>query len=245
MKEILKCSASLFGKLIIVNIMSFFLVISLSVLATAAFTQNIGYTAYGTLEGSSESVKLYDHYNADGEDTLRADYEAKGYTVTESKLRSEISATGNIVFLAVSQLCCFMLLASFIYPKLWDMGTKDSNLVHFKHKNEDTLKGLKAGLIAIIPSAAVLLFLAFTSSGISSKLPTVLYKFANSSLYTAVHLIVGNATTFGELSPLSFVWLFLLLAVVPLISFAAYFLGYRNISLGEKFIYKKSKADKT
>lgn len=245
MKEILKCAVSLFGKLIMVNIMCFFLVISLSVLSTAVFTQNIGYTAYGTLEGSDESVKLYEHYTADGEDTLRADYEAKGYTITESKLRSEISGVGNAVFLTVSQLCCFMLLASFIYPKLWEMGTKDSNLVHFKHKNEDVFKGLKAGLAAVVPSVAVLLFLAVTSGGISSKFPIVIYKFANSSFYTFIHLIVGKATVFGELSFVSFILLFIISAIVPLISFIAYYLGYKNISVGEKFIYKKNKANQS
>ena len=47
MKEILKDGGKLFLKTIVVNIMCFFLVISFSVLTTAAFSKNIGYTAYG------------------------------------------------------------------------------------------------------------------------------------------------------------------------------------------------------
>ena len=48
MKENFKTGAKLFLKLIVVNIMCFFVVMSFSVLATAAFTKNVGYKAYGT-----------------------------------------------------------------------------------------------------------------------------------------------------------------------------------------------------
>lgn len=241
MKEIFKGGASLFGRLIIINIMCFFLAISFSVLCTAAFTQVIGYTAYGTLKDSKESVQLYEHYTSDGEDLKRAEYEAQGYTITESKIRSQVSPVGNRVYLAATQICCLVMLVSFIYPGFWQMGTKDSNLVHFKHKPEDKLKGLKCGLIAIIPSVLLLLFLTVTSKGISSSFPTVLYKFIHSSLYSFIQLAVSGSATFGELSVGAILLLFLLLLAVPLISCAAYLLGYKNISLGEKFIYKKNK----
>ena len=46
MKENFKTGAKLFLKLIVVNIMCFFVVMSFSVLATAAFTKNVGYKAY-------------------------------------------------------------------------------------------------------------------------------------------------------------------------------------------------------
>lgn len=241
MKEIFKSGVSLFGKIIVVNIMCFFLVVSLTVLSTAVFTKNIGYVAYGTLEGSEESVKLYEHYTADGDDNKRAEYEEKGYDITESSIRSQISDTGNTVFLTVTQILCLLLLIAFIYPNFWQMGTKDSNLVHFKHKKEDKFKGLKAGLIAIIPAAALLLFLAVTMNNISANFPTVLYKFMNSSVYTFIQLATGNTATFGELSVVAIIVFFLLLLIVPLVAWIAYLLGYKNISLGEKFIYKKNK----
>jgi len=242
MKEIFKSGAGLFGKLIIVNIMCFFLVISLSVLCTAAFTENIGYIAYGTKEGSEESVELYKHYTADGDDTQREKFEDEGYTITESNIRSEISSTGNKVFLIVTQVLCLMLLIAFIYPKFWNMGTRDSNLVHFKHKKEDKLKGLKAGSIAIIPPVLLLLFLAVTKSGLSASFPIVLYKFMNSSVYSLVHVAAGSATKFSELSIVAILIMFVLLLIIPATAYVAYMLGYKNISLGEKFIYKKNKA---
>ena len=91
MKEIFKNSISLFGRIVTINIMCFFLVISLSVLITAAFSENIGYVAMGTSSENEQSVELYRHYYEDGEDTKRAEYEENGYTVSESKIRSEVS----------------------------------------------------------------------------------------------------------------------------------------------------------
>ncbi len=237
MKEIIKNSLSLFGRTIVIDIMCFFLVISLSVLITAAFSENIGYIALGTTSESEQSVELYRHYYEDGDDTKRAEYEEDGYTITESKIRSEVSKTGNTVFLIVSGIFCIVLLVSFIYPKFWQMGTKDSNLVHFKHKKEDELKGLKCGLLAIIPSLILLIVITF----IIPDTQTALYKFLNCSVFTFVDLIIGSSETFRDISILQFLGLALLKALIPITSYTAYLLGYKNISLGEKLIYKKDK----
>lgn len=237
MKEILKNSLSLFGRTIVIDIMCFFMVISLSVLATAAFSENIGYIAYGVSSESEESKELYRHYYEDGEDIKKAEYEENGYTISESKIRSEISKTGNSVFLTVSAIFCLILTVSFVYPKFWQMGTKDSNLVHFKHKNEDKLKGLKCGILAVIPGILLLIAFAF----IIPNTQTALYKFLNCNSYTFIHLILGSAKTFKDLSILQILGLLLLKAIVPLTAYVAYLLGYKNISLGEKFIYKKNK----
>lgn len=237
MKEIVKNSLSLFGRTIVIDIMCFFLVISLSVLITAAFSENIGYIALGTTSESEQSVELYRHYYEDGDDTKRAEYEGDGYTITESKIRSAVSKTGNAVFLTLSGIFCTVLLVSFIYPKFWQMGTKDSNLVHFKHKKEDKLKGLTCGLIAIIPGLILLVVITF----IIPDTQTALYKFLNCSVYTFVELIVGSDATFKEIGILQFLGLALLKALVPFTAYAAYLLGYKNISLSQKFIYKKTK----
>ncbi len=241
MNEIFKNGLSLFLRLIIINVMCFFLAISFNVLASAAFTENIGYTAYGTSSENTEQVELYTHYNSDGEDLKLKEYEEQGYTITKSNIRSTISGKGNTVFLVVTQLFCTILIASFIYPNFWSMGTKDSNLVHFKHKKEDKLKGLKCGLIAVAPALLFIIFILITKNTICAKLPVVLYKFLNSSYYSVIEVVVGKSATFGELSVLRMIPLFLIQLFVPLVSLTAYLLGYKNISIGEKFIYKKSK----
>ena len=243
MKEIFKMGLSLFGKIIVINFMCFFLVISLSVLSNAVFTENIGYTAFGAKEGEEKTSQLYTYYFKDGEDTEKEKYEAEGYTITTSTIRSSISKTGNTVFLTVTQLFNIILLAGMIYPALWQRGTKDSNLVHFKHQPEDKLKGLKCGLIATVPSILLILVLTvLKSSATVSAFPSALLNMLLASTYSFNTLISMGAATLGDLSVLQMVLYIVLQFAVPLIAWAAYLLGYKNISLGEKFIYKKNKS---
>lgn len=240
MKELFKNAGSLFLKRVIVAIMCFFVVISISVLCTAAFTKNIGYTAYGTKEGSDKSVELYTYYSKDGEDTQKKEYEEQGYTVTTSNIRSSLEGTGNRVFLSVSQIFCILILTAFVYPQLWQLGTKDSNLVKFKHKNEDIFKGLKIGALSTVPALVFFLF-CIIFSYTSFDIPVSLYRFVNCQFLPLLTVISGKSSFFTELSVIKLVCIFLLLLFVPAVSFGAYLLGYRDISLLERFIYKKNK----
>lgn len=239
MKENLKIGAKLFLKLIVVNIMCFFVVMSFSVLATAAFTKNVGYKAYGTSSDSSEPQELYTYYYADGDDTKRAEYEDRGFTVSESKIRSEMTKGGTAAFLAVSQIFCILILFSFIYPNIWHIGTTDSNLVKFKHKAEDKLKGLKIGLTAVVPEYLFLLFLIIAKAGAAPKFPVVLLKFLNAAFYSLTQVICGGVVYVSELSVIRLILLLLLPLVIPAVSCVSYILGYKNFSVGEKLIYKK------
>lgn len=238
MKEVLKTAVSIFLKLIIVNFMCGIIVISITLIAGGLFSKSVGYTAFGTKEGSEKSETLYSYYYADGEDALRSEYEAKGYTITESPIR-ELSSTRNTVTMLVAQFFCLMLLCSFVYPKLWHLGTSDSNLVHFKHKKEDKLKGLKVGVVTVIPAVLLLLILFIFKNGFSAEFPIAIYKLLNSSLYGFVELASGSAVTFGKLSVLNFVLMLSSQLVIPIITYISYILGYKNISVGEKIIYKK------
>ena len=107
MKEVTKLGLKQFLRLILINVMCFFVVISFSVLSTAVFTKNIGYTAYGTSSESSEPEELYTYYYADGEDTKKQEYTDRGYTVSESKIRSTLSGTGMRFFLPFRRYSAF------------------------------------------------------------------------------------------------------------------------------------------
>lgn len=239
MKDILKDGGKLFLKTIVVNIMCFFLVISFSVLTTAAFSKNIGYKAYGTTGGSSEQTELYTYYYEDGEDTKKSAYEEDGYTVSTVSIRSDISKSGKTLFLIISQVFSILILCGFIYPDIWHNGTNDSNLVKFKHKSEDKFKGLKIGAVAVIPSYLILIFLVIARLGALPDFPMVLYKFLNSSVYSFIEVILGGAVTVSNLAVWRFILLFLLPLIIPAIAGISYILGYKNISVGEKLVYKK------
>lgn len=240
MKEIFKLSTSLFGKLILVSVMSFFIVISMSVISMGLFTENIGYRAMGSKEGDTQQVELYEHYYADGEDTKKEEFESQGYTVSEVSIRSQLNGSGNAFFLIVSELFCFMLLVCIIYPNLWQKGTKDSNLVHFKHQAEDKLKGLKCGLLAAAPQTLIILVIALLSGSVTKAFPLPLVKFLYSPFYAFIELICGKATNLGQLNVLQLSGIVLLNLIIPATAYVAYLLGYKNISIGEKLTYKKN-----
>ncbi len=239
MKEVIKTAASLFLKLIIVNFMCAIVVLSITILANGFFAKQIGYTALGTKDGAEKSEALYTYRYSDGEDTQRAKYEADGYEITEYPLK-ELSDSGSNTTTAVAQVMCLMLLASFVYPVIWQIGIKDGNLVKFKHKSEDKLKGLKIGLITIIPALALLIFL-FAAGDLVSKLPLAIYKLINSSLYGFIDLADGNAIVFGDLNIFNYLFIAATQLVIPVISYFSYILGIKNISISEKIIYKKNK----
>ena len=239
MKEILNGGVKLFGRLIIINIMCFFMVISINAIGTAIFTDNIGYIAYGTTEENDESQELYRYYFEDGEDNKQSQYEQQGYTITKVSILSNPSSAATMGLLLVIQCICLILLVCFIHPKLWQSGSKDSNLVKYNHKTEDVLKGFKMGLVAIVPSSLLLIVLVLTKNSISANFSMVLYKFLNSSFYSFIDFGTKTANVFKDLNVAQIILLFALPLIVPISSGISYLLGYKNISLGEKIVYEK------
>ncbi|MBR4973377.1 MAG: hypothetical protein IKY45_02800 [Clostridia bacterium] len=239
MKEILKTGLKIYGKTVVASIMSFFIVISMSTITTAFFSENIGYKAYGTTSESSEYTELYTYYFEDGEDTQKTEFEQQGYTLKLSDIRSGFSKSGNLFYLISSQIFCLSIVATLIYGTTWTLGIKDNNMVRIGQKTEDILKGFKAGLISIIPCCILIVCLMILKNSAAAKFPSALLKLVTTPFYSFSELIIGSAATLKDLSVIRFVGLCFLQFLIPVISGVAYYLGYRDISLGERFIYKK------
>lgn len=234
---IFKNGAKLFLKLIIVSLMCLFVSMSISVLCTAAFTKNVGYEAYGVKSESDKRVHLYTYYTADGEDTQKAQFEEQGYQISTVGIRSSLTKTGNAVFLSVTQIICFVLLMSFVYSQLWTLGNKDIGAVKYTDAKEDKLKGLKIGLIANIPSTLIYLAIIFSQLFGNAKPFISIFRLCNYKYFAFVSLIIGKST--DSLSVLQYLLLALLLTIVPLIAFISYNIGYKDIVISEKIVYKK------
>lgn len=239
MKEIFKYSGKTLIKLVLVNIMCIVLAISLSFVSTDLFGKQIGYTAICTSE-DGKTTESYVHNFKDGEDLLKAEYEAKGFTVKESYIK-RLGKTANTAVLLTIQLLCIILSASIIYPEIWHFGFKNLNAVSFKREKEDKLKGLKIGLIAIIPAVVFLVFIFITKNNLLKDFPIAYYRLANAFSYGFSQLICGDIIMANELNILQYLGLLSLQLIIPIITTIAYLLGYKNISIGEKLIYKKNK----
>lgn len=233
----------LFFRTLLINIMCFLVVMSIVSFGIAAFSKEIGYDAYGAKNKDEKPQLLYTYYEKDGKDTKFEEYKEQGYTITKRTHR-DMNKTAETAMLIAGQIFALGILISFVYPKIWDKGNKDLNLVKFNHEKKDILKGLKIGAIATIPNAAIYLFLAVTKSGISRNFRVGYYKLFNASFYSVYEFIMGDTTKMGELSTAQVLLCALPIIAVPLVAGLAYYFGYNDKTFFDKLIYKKKTVKK-
>ena len=241
MKDTIKIGVKIFGKIVLANVLCIITVISLSFLCNAMFTENIGYYAYGTSSTSSESELLYEYYFDEGEDTKLQEYEGEGYTVSQVGIRSQLTPAGNATFLVLCAFFCMSMAAMLCYTYVWKEGNRDLNLVRYGHAKEQKYKGALIGLIATSPYLILLIVLGIGKLGFAKAFPVVLYKYINSSFFALIDIACGKALTFGDMAWWRLILLLLIQLLVPLFTALAYNLGYKDVLVSEKFIYKKQK----
>ena len=245
MNSNLKLSGNILFKIVIVTLMAAFVCLSANIICMGVFKgEEIGYTNV-IRDKEGIAVKSYNHYFADGDDKIAQEYEEKivSKEYSENKVPLyDITKSGKIVYAVITQLVLLILLIAFIYSKLWKQGQFDENSVNFGHINEDKLRGLKIGLIANIPYFAIYIFL-LTAFIIKESLPLAssVYAIANYAFSPVIDVIWQYESV--PSASLQFVYMFLLLLVVPVVSCVSYILGYKGISLSEKLTYKKGKED--
>ena len=236
MNGILKESGKLFGKTIIINVLCLIVAVSVVSICVAMLADVKGYVAYGQKGEDSAVEELYTYYIEDGEDLKLEEYEKEGYTVSKSEIKS-LSKSKSVITLLVAQFFAFGILISFIFPNFWDKGYNDRNMVLTGHMASDPLKGLKIGLISQIP-----IFLELVIFAIYGNISTLIFKMANASFYGLIELTVGGNKLFSDLEIWKLPIFAAILLILPLITFAGYYLGFKDFSLSEKLTYKNKKS---
>ncbi len=234
---VLANSFSLLGRFIVILLICNFICLSYRAVAVSAFTDVLGYDAYGYQSDDPNDAKLlYRHYNDDGQDEKAADYEKKGYTIQKRTIRGEIVPTGRVVYLVIAQISCLVTLYAFIYPPLWKCGDRDGAAVRFGRQKHDRFKGFKISLITFGLMLAV--YLIFELLG--SKSSTAAYTLFNSHLYSFLILLYGGADSFAQLSLWRHILIAALTLTVPVLAQVAYTLGFNEISVSRNIIYKRN-----
>ncbi len=236
LKELLKPAWSVFLQAVFATVLNLILVISMVVLCSGFFTKDTGYRAT-VKDADGKEITTYVYEKNDGTDTKKTTYEKQGYTVETFTTRSQLAGKGLAAFYIITQFFTLMMLLAFIYPKTWQLGTKDSNAVHFGRKTEDRLYGLKLGMLAIIPGVVIWAVFMF---GLT-KLPITLYGMTHAGMYSIIQLIAGGTVKIGTLTVGQKLLELLTLLVIPLIAEFGYILGYKDISISEKLIYSNKK----
>ena len=249
-----KMGAKLFGSLIIAVLISFFICMSISALSQILFTKTEGYTAYVYTEESDDPVDHWEYTFTDpdgdgvdnGTDDKKAHYDKlEEYEVKTYTRQSNLEGIGMAVNLVVSQILCGILVISFASSATYKRGFKDSNLVRIGNIKQDKLKGFKVGLIANIPFFVLFVLFVACGLGLAPSLRVTLYGYLNSFIYPIIYLITGCSSDIivSELNVLQYILLFLVQFIVPIICGVAYLIGFKEINLSEKIMYKK-KGDK-
>lgn len=243
MNKYFKPSLRLFGQIVIATVLDFIIVLSMVMIFNGFFTHTTGYHAAvvdekGTAICDTDGKPIeYTYLKSSGKDVKKAEYEKQGYKITTVSTRSELAGKSLAGFYIVTQVFTIMLLSAFVYPRMWDIGAKDSNAVHFGRKSEDKLYGLKIGALAMIPNVIIWAVLMIAGG----KLPISIYALSNAGLYSLIMAVSGGIVKIAALSFGKKLLVLLLSVIIPALAELAYYLGYKDISISEKLIYKNKK----
>ena len=121
-------------------------------------------------------------------------------------------------------------------PRLWERGYKDRNLAQTGNIVGDPLRGLKLGLIAVIPWVALLLVLSQVKGFAVSLL-----MFASPIFYPVYSLMTDGSIYFSQVGVLTLIGMVACWFILPVFSALGYGLGFKDFSIAEKLTYNKQK----
>lgn len=236
--KLLKHSASLFLKFSIGVLMCLFVFMSFEFAITAAFSDTVGYNIYHFNKeiGKEEQICQHDADNKNDVDCKCSEYsdeELSSVRITElSQSKKNISAV-------LSQIFSIVLVGGVIYGTVWDIGNKDISAVKYGNKTEDKMRGVIIGLFAAIPSVIIYILLVLSKLEIMKPEFLNTYRLFNAHFHGVLTYIYSGAKSATDLSVFKILCCGLLQLYLPLISGVAYFLGYKDIKISEKIVYKK------
>ncbi len=136
-----------------------------------------------------------------------------------------------------SQLVLVGIFAVSIYVPFWEFGYNDRNYVNIGKKEKDVFQGTKIGFLIAIPHFISAFLMILVKLNIFKWLS---YPFAilNSYFYYIIDLMISKPDPVLT-SWLSIVIFIIMPLFIPLVSSIGYLLGFKDISLKEKLLYKK------
>lgn len=165
-----------------------------------------------------------------------------GVVIAAILVISVLPISNNIVF----QFCCGVFVL-FVYWGLvsgvaWKIGNDDLNRVHFKRMEKNLWRGVWIGLIASIPmfvmGLALVVLAIFDFGSISEMWGMVVYRVLNMHYMVFINLVTDTQSNLKDL-PL---WQPILICLMNLFTVlcvqSGYLLGFKDIVLMDKLMYK-------
>ncbi len=144
----------------------------------------------------------------------------------------------NTLGFVLIQVVNLLVLIGLIYLPLWTVGEKDINYVRTGKIPYDKYSGLKIGLIAMIAFYLPYVLL-IVGKILENQVLVAAFRIITAPFFGFMQLILPVEVQ--NIQWWQIVLTFVLPLVVPAVTSAAYYLGYRRISLTGKLVYKKKK----
>ena len=138
---------------------------------------------------------------------------------------------------------CLVLDGDMVYQFMWRQGDKEANYIQFGRIEREPYKGLKVGLLAMIPYGIMDVVLALSLAKILPFDFLRTFRILNAPLYGFMKLIHRDWGWATASTPGLSWGAFVILALMPLIYVAfctvGYELGVRHISIKERLVYRQ------
>ncbi len=199
----------------------------------------LGYEVLYTEDGDNyETVYTYMYTGEEDEnwvDEKLSEYmDKEGYYKQTIPSKLDASTMSKIAW--VSQILSLVVWGALIYAVTWNAGNADADKHELGDAPLDKLRGLKAGLVAVIPYAISYLLLVFAKLTNAFAPAVSIFKILNYNCLAFNDMIITNGV--ASISPLELVCLALVLLPLPIFAVFGYGLGVRHTIIKEKIVYK-------
>lgn len=202
-------------------------------------TEEIGYKLFTYNEQTERYEYSYDFFYSDGEDEQLNELKKNGTKYELVKIRSEFKGATYNITMSIAQIFVLTAFCFMIYGSMYHRGDSDYNKVSFNRMSPNIWYGFKVGLLTGSPLLIVYIGLILSKLGIITDKFIGVFRTANYYLYFIVKLKIGDATLTSQLSWIRIILCGITVFIVPLVCELFYYMGYRQINIIEKIVYKK------
>ncbi len=155
---------------------------------------------------------------------------------------SLVALINNKIGLILAQCFCLAIFLILPYVRMHDYGSNDVNRINYGHIKRDELKGLKIGLIVMIPYLVFAVLLLLSHLGIIGPSYFSVYRMINSPFFCLSQTLLPPTLTATEQSTVAVILSMLTVLCEPIIYGMGYRFGLARISFTtETGIYKGKK----
>ena len=239
-KKTISVATKVFTRVLLGIVLCAILNVSMNTITVGILGDEVGYRVIEQQEdGTAKYLPDMEYHYKPGEtSSLRLGLKLEKNQLAEPII--EPSGTTKTIMAVLSQIIMLVVLGIFPYHILWQFGNRDDTNVRYKGQRPDPWRGVKIGVLAMIPFALlwiVLVIAKFTAwNGFFQAYNLISFPYIQYNT-----LILGSFNSISEVAVWRLLLLLPTLLFVPLISGIAYRMGGNQFSIAEFLTFKKKK----